>query len=64
MEVLREGKTVEKKKAEFECGNCKSLLRAAFDEGTLHQDQRDGDYVLFKCPVCSGRIYIDARKFK
>ena len=64
MEILERGKLPEEQQADFNCNSCKSKLRAFKKEGKIHYCQRDGNYVLFKCPVCLRDIYVALECFK
>jgi ribosomal protein S27E len=41
---------------EVTCTTCKSDLRFKRQEGELLRDQRDGDFLEIKCPVCEDRV--------
>lgn len=56
MEILERGKLPSEQVYVCTCGSCKSKLRFTQSEATVHYDQRDGDYVWVKCPVCSSTI--------
>ena len=63
MEILKRG-SVFPKTADVTCRNCKSILRINEDDGAKHFDQRDGDFLTVKCPVCQAIITTSLSLFK
>ena len=63
MEVLRRGYPLADASADFTCHGCHSLLRARFAEGRRVNDQRDGDAVVFTCPVCHQEVWVALQVF-
>jgi hypothetical protein len=61
MEILKRGTPPGEKKHTFTCNSCKSKLRAKESEGTWTPD-RNKDYLVFVCPVCSQQNWIDTAK--
>lgn len=57
-----ERRDLKEKRVRFSCSNCKSKLEASASDGDL-QDDRNESFYVFKCPVCSGAIYVSASKF-
>jgi hypothetical protein len=39
------------------CGSCKTRFEFTEKEGQVHDDQRDGRYIVIGCPVCSKTCY-------
>lgn len=56
MKVLRQGVRPEEKTHQVTCTNCKSELEFQQHEATIHSDQREGDWMEIKCPVCAAKI--------
>lgn len=60
MKVIFYGRAKEETKREIWCPNCESLMEATIAElGPVNYDQRDGDYYVITCPVCSKKIYLN-----
>ncbi len=64
MEIIKKGIKPSEKSAEFSCRTCKSVLKAKMSEGNYQSDQRDGDYVVFSCPVCLDKPVVSVKAFK
>lgn len=64
MEIIKRGVNPSDKSAEFSCNSCNTILRAKRSEGQYQSDQRDGDYIIFSCPVCQHRISVSVKAFK
>ena len=65
MRVLRRGLGISRRKVEFECPHCGSLLRAREDELIsfgLTDKEGTSRKLLFYCPVCKTRRVIDRYK--
>lgn len=56
MEILERGKLPSEKVYVCTCNSCESKVRFTEGEANYQPDQRDGDYVWVKCPVCSSII--------
>lgn len=63
MEIIKEGKLPEDKEAEGTCNRCDTVIFVTRGEGEVVHDQRDGDYVVYRCPVCDNDITISLRTF-
>jgi hypothetical protein len=63
MKIIKRGKVDKEKSATFDCHACRSKLEAEASEGVLMPDQRDGDYYLFRCPVCQAGISVSVNLF-
>jgi RNase P subunit RPR2 len=48
----------------FTCGGCGSFIEAGKDDGKYINDQRDGDCVSIRCPVCGRESFISVGHFK
>ena len=64
MRIIKRGTPPGDKVATFSCNNCKTEYEAKKSEGKEVHDQRDGDFVEFKCMVCHQRITVDSKLFK
>jgi ribosomal protein S27E len=56
MEIIKRGVIPEERVYYAKCGYCESELRFRRSEAKYVSDQRDGDYLVVKCPVCSKSI--------
>lgn len=52
VEVLERGTPPGSRTRVTRCQTCRSKLRFKEADARLVPDQRDGDYLTFKCPVC------------
>lgn len=59
MKIIKKGELPEEKIYTFDCRRCKSKVEAQQKEGKIQFDQRDGDCVIFKCPVCGENVYVN-----
>jgi endogenous inhibitor of DNA gyrase (YacG/DUF329 family) len=57
MKILKKGKRPEDKVYHAECTNCNTEVEFKYSEAKHIFDQRDGDYLTVKCPVCKQFIY-------
>jgi len=64
IEVTKRGTPRSDRPCEFSCRECGSEMRATIKDGTYVSDQRDGDAVKFRCPVCREEIWVAASKFR
>jgi hypothetical protein len=53
MRIIKEGKKPSEKEYEFTCRLCGTIFIAFRGECEFEHDQRDGDFLLYVCPVCS-----------
>ena len=58
MKILKEGDLPEQKQYQWDCRTCNSEILAIQSEGRIVYDQRDGNAVVFKCPVCNQENWI------
>ena len=56
MEIINRGKLPSERVYTATCTNCGSVLRFTHAEATHHSDQRDGNFVSVKCPVCHHNV--------
>ena len=59
VEVLKKNLPREKTRT-ISCKECKSRLRFKESEARYVADQRDGDALVIKCPVCKAENWISA----
>ena len=52
MEIIRRGELPQERVYEAICSNCKTIFRFEEREAEKVSDQRDGDFLRIKCPVC------------
>lgn len=64
MKIIKRGRSVRERSTEWNCQACNSTIEAKRSEGEFFSDQRDGDAIIFVCPVCDEKNYIDITKFK
>ena len=64
MKIVRRGRIPGDDPAEWECKKCHSLISSRMFEGKYTPDSRDGDCVVFKCPVCSEENWVSASRFR
>lgn len=64
IEIISRGVPDSEKLAEFSCGDCRTTMRAKKSDGDYIFDQRDGDAIKFKCPVCKRDIWVNVKSFK
>jgi len=57
MEIIKQGTPPSEKVYEAECRKCKSVFRFKQLEGKITYDQRDGDFITVKCPVCGESVH-------
>jgi len=51
------------KKCQWTCTNCGAVIEARQKEGKVVCDQRDGNYVTFRCPECRTENHVDITLF-
>lgn len=56
MKVIKKGP--DPKPYRWECWECKSLIEAEIGEGRFVADPRDGDCIVFMCPVCKREEWV------
>ena len=56
MKIIKRGKDPNKKKYKVTCDNCKTIFEFLYCEAKYNADDRDGDYLSIKCPVCKEEI--------
>jgi RNase P subunit RPR2 len=57
MKILKEGKRPEDTVHRGTCNRCNTEFEFVRSEGTVTNDQRDGDFVSVDCPVCGSRVH-------
>ncbi len=61
MHIIKRGTPPQEREYEATCRNCRTEVRFQQSEGTVTYDQRDGDFVTVKCPVCGQPIHTALR---
>ena len=61
IEIIKRGKIPQEKKYEATCYTCKTVFTALQEDGKVVNDQRDGDFVTFHCPVCNRECHCDLK---
>lgn len=57
MKIIKHGLLPEERVYRVTCIACKCVFDAEQSEGVYVSDQRDGDFVRFKCPTCNRDVY-------
>lgn len=63
MEVIRRGVPPGELTAQWTCVCCDSVIKSKISEGQRVSDQREGDYIANKCPVCGCINNITVKKY-
>jgi DNA-directed RNA polymerase subunit RPC12/RpoP len=61
MKILKRGTPQAERVYQASCGSCGTKVEFKHSEGTVTYDQRDGDFIEVKCPVCRSRIITSTR---
>lgn len=61
MKILKRGTPPEKRPYQTTCRICKTEFEFEEREGSVVYDQRDGNYVQIKCPVCRHHCMVGLR---
>ncbi len=56
MKILKKGILPKDKTYTVSCGNCHTKFQFKQHEGEIIEDDRDGDYITIKCPICKGHV--------
>ena len=59
MEILERGQLPSEKEYICTCRICKTKFKFKQSEGRVNYDQRDGNYIEVKCPICANRVTTD-----
>lgn len=62
MRVIKRGTPPSDRPYLVECRTCKSEIEFLRIEAKFTPDQRDGDYLTIKCPVCHDEIHTSAHR--
>lgn len=60
-EILVMGKLPGENKHRARCKYCGTVFRFLRSEATYESDQRDGDYLAIKCPLCKTSVSVDVK---
>ena len=58
MKIIKKGKLPEKRVYRAHCPHCKTIFSFEKHEAKLEGDQRDGDFLRVKCPLCKNDVCI------
>ena len=56
MQIIKRGVRPANRVYRASCDGCNSVIQFVHSEATVHIDQRDGNYLTIKCPVCPAQI--------
>jgi uncharacterized protein with PIN domain len=59
MKIIKQGELPEEKEYSATCSNCKTEFEFLRKEGKVHFDQRDGNSVVVKCPLCQKSCWVN-----
>lgn len=57
MKIIKLGRDPSETPVHGRCNNCGTEVEFELGEGTITNDQRDGDFVTVQCPVCQRKIH-------
>lgn len=60
IEIIEQGVNPEEKTYEAECRTCKTKYRLKKGDARYNSDQKDGDYLSFRCKVCPEIVTVRA----
>lgn len=60
MRITRMGRLPEDKEYSFVCAKCDTIAEAKKSEGRLVYDNRDGNALVFICPLCKCEVWVSA----
>jgi len=63
MRIIKRGIPPEEREYQVTCHSCRTEFLFERKEATFHGDQRDGDYLEIKCPVCKKSVTTDVDDF-
>lgn len=58
MKIIKKGTPPSDKVYEGTCRSCKTVVEFKQSEGKVTHDQRDGNFVSVRCPVCNSLIHV------
>jgi len=62
MKILKKGCLPKERRHVATCDNCRTKFEFQEGEAKMVSDQRDGDYLEVKCPLCKDGICVDVRR--
>lgn len=62
MEIIKKGKLPEEKTYECVCSYCKTEFRFQRKEAEFVYDQRDGNALTIKCPLCKSQVWMAVKE--
>lgn len=61
MKIIKKGVKMCDRLYKMECGDCGTVFEFKEKEGKVVYDQRDGDYIEIKCPVCKEKCAVEKK---
>lgn len=61
VEIIKKGSLPSEDTFVSICNHCKTIFRFKRGEARISFDQRDGDTLVIKCPVCERFVYNDGK---
>ncbi len=64
MKIIKEGKLPEDNEDnEYDgtCHNCSTIIKFKQHEAKINYDQRDGDFLSIRCPLCNKYINVNRK---
>lgn len=56
IKIIKQGQVPAKREFVAKCINCKTEVEFLQEDGEVISDQRDGDYISIRCPMCNHPI--------
>ena len=61
MKILKRGTLPEERILNATCRKCQTEFEFAQSETTTVHDQREGDYLSIRCPLCSAPVFLSSK---
>lgn len=62
MKIIKQGQLPAERVYQGTCRRCTTEVEFQRGEATYHADQRDGDFLTVRCPVCNDTITVDVEQ--
>lgn len=62
MRIIKRGFIPENYVFQATCGHCKTEVEFEANEAKRTNDQREGDFLTVKCPLCGRDIHVDCKR--
>ena len=56
VKIIQRGTLPSEREYQSMCRKCGTVFEWVAAEGTVHSDQRDGDYITIGCPLCGETV--------